>query len=56
VSDNPFAAVVEPLSPDDNSVVARLTRLELWKVDIEARLARAEHPPLMIGAPQQEAA
>ena len=50
---DPFAPVVEQISPDDNSVIARLTRLEAWRAEVEARLARVEHPPLLIAAPQQ---
>ena len=50
---DPFAPVVEQISPDDYSVIARLTRLEAWRAEVEARLARVEHPPLMIAAPQQ---
>ena len=53
---NPFAAVSEELSPDDNSVIARLTRVERRLTEVEARLQRLESPPLLIKGPAAEAA
>jgi hypothetical protein len=51
---NPFAPVVDELSPDDNSVTARLVRAEKRLADFEARLGRLESPPLLLAGPEAE--
>jgi len=48
---DPFAPVVEQISPDDNSVIARLTRLEAWRAEVEDRLAKMESPQLRLSGP-----
>ena len=53
---NPFAPITEELSLDDNSVIARLTRVERRLAEVEARLQRLESPPLLIEGPAAEAA
>lgn len=52
---DPFAPVVEELSPDDNSVIARLTRLEAWRAQVDERLANLESPTLLLSGPQAAA-